>query len=136
MRRRAFLLHVGVAVGAMLAGCATIEDVRDARGRGVKRIFKQPYDEVFAAAQQAAAKRKLEVVSSDRDGGVLLLSNGASLGSLGERIAIFVARLKDRTTSVEIVARPVLGTVSFPPDWPSLLYGEIEEELTARRLRR
>ena len=75
-------------------------------------------------------------MSSSRDSGVVLLSNGVSLSSLGERIAVFVVRLSDRTTSVEIVSRPVLATVTFPPDWPSLLFGEIEEALAARRFKR
>ena len=137
MNRRAFLL-LAVAAAALvpLAACTTIDNVKDARGKGVKRTYKQPYDEVFAAAMQAAARKKLEIVSSARDSGTILLSSGASLGSLGERIAIFVARLSDRSTSVEVVARPVVATVSFPPDWPNLLFGEIEEELTARRLKR
>jgi len=137
MKRRAFLLHAVPAAGIYwFTGCTTIDNVKDARGKGVKRTFKQPYDEVFGAALNAAAKKKLEVVSSARDSGTILLSNGALLGSLGERIAVFVSRLGDRTTSVEVVARPVIATVSFPPDWPSLLFGEIEEELTARRLKR
>ncbi len=126
----------GVGI-AWLSACTSIEAVKEARGKGAKRTFKQSYDEVFAAALSAAAKKKLETVSSARDTGTILLSNGASLGSLGgERIAVFVSRLSDKTTGVEIVARPVVATVSFPPDWPSLLFGEIEEELAARRLNR
>ena len=133
MKRRALLLY-GMSVAVL--GCTTIDNVKDARGKGVKRTYKQPYDEVFAAAMQAAAKQKLEVVSLSRDTGTILLSNGPSFGSLGERIAIFVSRLGERSTSIEVVARPVVATVSFPPDWPSLLFGEIQEELTARRLKR
>jgi hypothetical protein len=137
MDRRAFLLHAVAAAGiASLVACTTVDNVKDARGKGVKRTYKQPYDEVFGAAMHAANKKKLAIVSSVRDSGTILLSNGASLGSLGEHIAIFVSRVSERSTSVEVVARPVVGTVSFPPDWPSLLFGEIEEELTARRLKR
>ena len=137
MDRRAFLLHALAAAGMVsLVACTTMDNVKDARGKGVKRTYKQPYDEVFGAAMHAATKKKLEIVSSVRDSGTILLSNGASLGSLGERIAIFVSRVSERSTSVEVVARPVVSTVSFPPDWPSLLFGEIEEELTARRLKR
>ncbi len=133
MKRRAFLLY-GLSVA--LLGCTSIDSVKDARGKGIKRTYKQAYDDVFAAAMHAAAKQKLEVVSITRDSGTILLSNGPSFGSLGERIAIFVSRLGERSTSIEVVARPVVATVSFPPDWPSLLFGEIEEELTARRLKR
>ena len=137
MMRRDFLLRAAVLAGCgSLAACASIDSVKDARGKGVKRTFKQPYDEVYAATLAAAARKKLELVSATRATGAILLSNGASLGSLGERIAVFVSRLGERVTSVEVVSRPVVSTLSFPPDWPILLFGEIEEELAARRLRK
>ena len=137
MMRRGFLLRVAALAGCgWLAACASIDSVKDARGKGVKRTFKQPYDEVYAATLAAAARKKLELVSATRATGAILLSNGASLGSLGERIAVFVSRLGDRVTGVEVVSRPVVSTLSFPPDWPILLFGEIEEELATRRLRK
>lgn len=136
MQRRAFLHAFAAAGVAALCGCATIDNVKEARGKGVKRTFKYPYDEVFDAALNAAVKKKLEMISSARESGTILLSNGVSLSSLGERIAMFVTRVGDKGASVEVVARPVVATVSFPPDWPSLLFGEIEEELSARRLKR
>jgi hypothetical protein len=137
MIRRAFLLRAAALAGCgWLAACASIDSVSAARGQGVKRTFKQSYDDVYAAALVAAARKKLELVSATHTTGAILLSNGASLGSLGERIAVFVNRLGDSVTSVEVVSRPVVPTLSFPPDWPLLLFGDIEEELTARRLRK
>lgn len=137
MMFRCFLLCAAFAAGiSSLAGCTTIDSVKDARGQGVKRIFYQSYDEVFAATLNAAARRNLEVVSSQRESGTLLLAHGAALGSLGERIAVFVTRVNDRTVSVEVVARPVLATLGFPPDWPGLLFADIDEELAVRRLKR
>jgi hypothetical protein len=137
MMRRDFLLHAAALAGCgALAACASIDSVKDARGKGIKRTYKQPYDEVYDATLAAAAGKKLELVSATRATGTVLLSSGASLGSLGERIAVFVSRLGDRVTSVEVVSRPVVSTLSFPPDWPMLLFGEIEEELAKRRLRK
>lgn len=135
MTRRRFLRRLAMVLpgGAALVACASIDSVKDARGKGVKRTFRRAYDDVYAAALTAAARRKLEIVSAARDTGAILLTNGPSLGSLGERIAIFVNRVNDKVTSVEVVSRPVVSTVSFPPDWPGLLFGEIEEDLTARR---
>ena len=95
----------------------------------MKRAFRQPYEVVYAAAMSAAARRKLEVIEQDRAAGRLVLSSGASWSSLGEHIAVFVSRTKDRVTSVEIVAKPVFSALAFPPDWPALLFGDIEEEL-------
>jgi hypothetical protein len=137
MTRRVFLLRVTALAGCgWLAACASIDSVKDARGKGLKRTFKYPYDEVYDAALAAAARKKLELVGATRTTGTILLSNGASLSSLGERIAVFVSRLSDRATSVEVVSQPVVSALSFPPDWPILLFGEIEEDLAARRLRK
>ena len=76
----------------VLAGCASVESVKDARGQGVKRAFRQPYEAVYQAVLNAAAKRKLELVEQDRAAGRVVLSGPASLTSLGERIAVFVTR--------------------------------------------
>ena len=132
--RRTFF---AVSALAVLQACATVDTATEARGRGVKRTFKQTVDEVFAVALVAAEKRQLEIVSATRESGTILLSSGPSLSSLGgERIAMFITRLGERTSSVEIVVRTGMAAVSFPRDWAGLLFGEIEEELTARRLKR
>jgi hypothetical protein len=135
VRRRDFFEYaVAWAASAGIAGCASPDSVKIARGSGIRRTYKESYDSVFGAAMRAAAKRKLEIVSSDRASGAIVLANGASMTSLGERIGVFVTRLGDRATSVEVVTQAVLPGVTFPPDWASLLFGEIEEELTAARI--
>lgn len=113
------------------AGCATVDSVKEARGQGIKRTYRQPYELVYQAALKAASGRKLQFVEQDAAAGRLVLSHGATWGSLGERIAVFVTRLGERSTSVEIVARAVFTPLNFPPDWPALLFGDIEAELAA-----
>ncbi len=117
----------------LIAGCASVETVRDAKGQGAKRTFRQPYAAVFQATVNAASRRKLEFVEQNRTAGRILLSSGASWSSLGEHIAIFVTRTGNRATTVEIVSKPVLATVTFPPDWPALLFSDIEQELAASK---
>lgn len=118
------------------AGCASVETVRDAQGQGVKRTFRQSYDPVYGAVLAAASKRKLEVVEQDRAAGRVVLSSGASWTSLGEHIAVFVTRAGGRATTVEVVSKPMLSAVTFPPNWPGLLFGDIEHELAAGRAQR
>lgn len=120
-------------VAALAGGCATVESVKDAKGQGVKRSYRQPYDLVYQAAVNAAHRRKLEFVEQDRAAGLLVLSSGVSWTSLGERIAVFVTRVGDRATNVEVVSKPVGGVITFPPDWPGLLLGDIEAELAEAR---
>lgn len=134
MTRHARCVAIAAGLG-LLVGCASFDNIKQERGEGIKRTFSRPYDEVFMAAMSAAVKKKLTIVNSDRVSGTILLSNSASLSSPGgEHIAMFVNRLKDSATSVEVVARPVISRVSFPPDWPELLFGEIEESLSEQRL--
>ena len=116
-----------------LAACASVESVKQAQGQGVKRTFRQPYEAVYQAALHAAGTRKLELIEQDRAAGRLVLSGGASWTSLGERIAVFITRVSDRATGVEVVSRAVGGAVTFPPDWPAILFGEIDRELAASR---
>ena len=72
-------------------------------------------------------------MEQDPAAGRIVASSGASWTSLGERIAVFVTRASDRSTAVEIVSKPVGGAITFPPDWPSLLFGDIESELAEAR---
>jgi len=116
----------------VLAGCASVESVKDARGQGVKRTFRQPYEAVYQAVLNAADRRKLELIEQDRATGRVVLSGRASSTSLGEHIAVFVTR-GDLSTGVEVVSKPVGGVLTFPPDWPALLFGDIDQELTPRR---
>lgn len=122
-----------LVVAALLAGCASVDSVKQAQGQGAKRTFRQPYEAVYQAALNSAARRKLEVVEQDRAAGRLVLSNGGSWTSFGERIAVFVTRAGERSAAVEIVSRPVGGPIGFPPDWPALMFGDIDQELTPRR---
>lgn len=122
-------LFGAIIVLLMIAGCASVETVRDAKGQGAKRTFRHHYDAVYQATVNAASRRKLEFVEQNRATGRILLSSGASWASLGEHIAVFVSRTGDRATTVEVVSKPVLATVTFPPDWPALLFGDIEQEL-------
>lgn len=124
---------VAVACAALLVGCASVETVKEAKGMGIKRTFRQPYDIVYQSVLNAATKRKLDLIEQSRTAGRVVLSSGASWTSLGERIAVFVSRNSGRSTTVEIVSRPVLSGVTLPPDWPALLYGDIEHELAAVR---
>lgn len=71
----------------------------------------------------------------DRAAGFIVFSSGASLTSLGERIAVFLTRASDRSTAVEVVSKPVGGAVTFPPDWATILYGDLEHELALQKLK-
>jgi len=135
MTSHARILVLAFAAALALGACASPESVKQAKGHGVKRNFRHPGDAVYQAVLTVAAKRKLELVEQDRAKGLIVYTSGASLTSLGERIAVFVTRASERSTAVEIVSKPVGGAVTFPPDWPKILFGDIEVELASQKLK-
>jgi len=131
--RRATLLIAALCAAFPLAGCESADTVRDARGKGIKRTFRQPFEAVYQAVLNAASERKLTVLEQDAAAGRVLLASSGNSTSFGEHIAVFVTRSGERATVVEIVSRAVAGVFSFSPDWPALLFGDIDQALTARR---
>jgi len=115
---------------AMLAGgCASTETVKEAKGQGVSRVYPYAYEPVFNATLAAAKSKKLEIVESDKTTGLIILSHGVTWLSWGERIAVFIKSVTPASTSVEIVSKPVMSPLNFPPDWQKILLDEIDAQL-------
>lgn len=117
----------------IMAGCATTETVKEARGQGVARAYQAAYEPVFNATLAAARAKNLEVVESDKKTGRLVLAHGVTLWSWGERIAIFIESKGSTRTEVEIVSKPVLSPLNFPPNWQQILLDQIDVELRVKK---
>jgi hypothetical protein len=116
-----------------VGGCASTETVKDAKGQGVTRVYSHAYEAVFNSTIAAAREKKLDIVESDKQGGRLILSNGVTWLSWGERIAVFIKAISPNSTQVEIVSKPVLSPLNFPPDWQQILLDQIESGLRAEK---
>ncbi len=114
---------------ATLIGCASTETVKKDKGQGLSKIFQNSYEQVYNATLAAAETKKLEVVENDKANGRIILSHGVTLWSWGERIAVFLKPLAANSTEVEIVSKPVLSPLNFPPDWQKNLFEQIATEL-------
>lgn len=117
------------SVSLFVAGCASTETVKEAQGQGVSRSYPYAYARVFDAVEAAAKAKELEVVESDKGSGRIVLSHGVTLWSWGERIAVFVKPGTGPGTAVEIVSKPVMSPLNFPPDWPQILFKQLDVEL-------
>jgi hypothetical protein len=113
----------------LLAGCATTDTVRQEKGEGDKQLFEHPYDVVFEATLVVAGNEGLEMVEQDRDNGTIILSHGVTLWSWGERVAVFIRKMSATQTEVEIISKPVMAPLNFPPDWVSRIFEGIDREL-------
>lgn len=116
-------------LAVIVSGCASTETVKEAKGEGVSRVYQYAYEPVYNAALAAAKTKKLEVVENDKVKGRLILSHGVTLWSWGERIAVFIKPMATNTTEVEIVSKPVLSPLNFPPDWQQILLDQVDIEL-------
>ena len=114
------------------SGCASAEIVKEAKGQGVSRAYQYAYEPVYNATLAAAKTKQLEVVENDKASGRLILSHGITLWSWGERIAVFIKPMAAHSTEVEIVSKPVLSPLNFPPDWQQILLDQIDVELRSR----
>ncbi len=126
-------VFVILIIALLVGGCASMQTVKEAKGQGVSRLYQYSYDDVFDATLAAAKSKQLEVVESDKPGGRLLLSHGITWWSWGERIAVFLKAMTPKTTEVEIVSKPILSPLNFPPDWQQILLEQIDVELRARK---
>jgi hypothetical protein len=125
-------LFVVSLAAILVSGCASTGTVKEAKGQGESRIYQNAFDAVFDATLAAAKTKELQVVESDKDSGRIILSHGVTWWSWGERIAIFLKAATAETTEVEIVSKPVLSPLNFPPDWQQILLEQIEVELRTR----
>lgn len=117
----------------LASGCASTETVKEAQGQGVSRTYPYAFEPVYNATLAAANAKKLEVVENDKANGRLVLAHGVTLWSWGERIALFIKPTAANSTEVEIVSKPVLAPLNFPPDWQQILLDQIDVELRSKK---
>ncbi len=113
----------------LLGACASTQSVQQAKGTGEKRMFSADYEAVYKATLSAASKQGLTLTSADKGSGQILLSHGMAPWSWGKRVAIFVTKISDSQTQVEIVSKPDRAPLNFPPDWVTRLFEAIRAEL-------
>lgn len=120
----------------LMGGCAspqTVKEVKAAQGQGITRVYAAGLQPVHDAVLRAATAKGLEVVEDDTATHRLILSHGVTALSWGEKIAVFLKPLGQDSTQVEIVSKPVMTTLNFPPDWPKILLDQIGVELQAKK---
>jgi hypothetical protein len=122
-----------VLLAVVAPGCASTQTVKEAKGQGVSQTYPYAYDPVYDATISAAKAKKLDVVETDKANGQLVLSHGITLLSWGERIAVFVKPIAAGSTEVEIISKPVLSPLNFPPDWQRILFDQIDTELRSAK---
>lgn len=126
MRRRTFLAGLAVLPTLTFTGCATTSSAQADRGKGVIVSYAAPFDQIWAALPDILKDLGLRAGSANEKDGVILVEQGASAWSWGERVAIFVERIGTQGNSrVEVVSKDALGTTLTATDWAKQIHARL-----------
>jgi len=118
-----------LALTVLVSGCATMQTTIASRGKGIKRQYEYGYNDVYKAMLKSVYKQGAKIEEQSMDEGYLYASHGMTLWSWGERTAIFVTKIDNNTTEVEIVSRKVVSPLNFAPDWANKIFMGIDASL-------
>jgi len=118
-----------LAVLALMTGCSTLADTRNAEGTGKTITYSKNIDEVWPIALLALQDLGLDVIEVNRAQGYILAKRNISALSYGENVAIFVRPASAGKTNVEVLSKKVLATTVFAPDWTEDIFRRINIRL-------
>lgn len=121
-----------------MTGCATklntVIDAQAAKGTGTIREYAKPFDDVWKATLVAIKNTTLEIVYSDIKEGKILASHGMTMGSYGEKVAIFVEPVASNgRVSVEVVSKKVMPSNIGGTNWEPVIFEELSKRMLPAR---
>lgn len=116
----------------LFCGCTSINGIKNSQGSGVSRMYERSFDEAYDAALKAI--RHLEgftIIEEDRGKGEIIAvrSMNMSVASSGERVALFLSRLNEQETKIEVVSKAIVVTQIFAPHWENQIFQLIDLQL-------
>jgi len=116
----------------VISGCATMADARYARGKGESLVVDAPFDTVWAVVPQVLSYLGLPVAAYNKQDGHILAERGITAFSWGEKVAVFVERVGETKTKVEVVSKRVVAMNITAPNWAPKILQRIEQTLAER----
>jgi uncharacterized lipoprotein len=110
-------------------GCSTLADARNARGQGKYRIYDESFDTVWNTVPKAINELGLMVAGQNQEEGYIMAAKGVSLASYGENVAVFVEKVDDKRTKVEVVSKKAVATNIFAWNWEKPILDKLSEML-------
>lgn len=90
---------------SLVGGCTTLADARNDKGHGTARIYKAPFEKVWEAVPKALNNLGLSMAGENKEEGYILGQKGPTALSPGENVAVFVEKITDDQTKVEVVSK-------------------------------
>lgn len=132
MIKRFTQFSVLLVLCSIFAGCASTATVRGARGTGRSEVYNYSYDKTYDAAVNAARDQAIEILEKDKETGTILGKKGVSAFSYGERIGIYLYKIEEAKTKVEVISAKVLATNVFAKDWTDAIFVAIRKNLESK----
>ncbi|MEK7854822.1 MAG: hypothetical protein AAB288_01945 [Acidobacteriota bacterium] len=120
------------ALSILFTGCATLKDAQAARGSGMKQIYSHPVDVVWAKTTQAITSLGPTVVSENKAEGSILAETTMSAFSAGEKIAVFIKKIDESKTEVEVISKKAIATNVFAYNWEKRVHDRLAELLALK----
>jgi uncharacterized lipoprotein len=129
MKIKAYLIWIALMLGILgLTGCTSLNTAAKAQGSGEQVIYKASFDEVWAAMPEIITNVGLQYVSANNDKHMFLAKHGISGWSWGENVVIFIEKLEDGKTSVEVVTKRELVTNITAQDWDGPIFIQLDRK--------
>lgn len=110
-----------------VTGCTTLNTAARRRGTGEQVIYKASFDEVWAAVPQVITNAGLKYVSVNNGKHMFLAKGGITGFSWGENVAIYVEKIEDGKTSVEVITEPKLVLNYTAHDWDGPIFVQLDK---------
>lgn len=117
-----------IVAAAWFSGCTTMADAQRARGTGAKVAYQASFDEIWAALPGVVKAAGLEFITANREDRSVLAQRGITAFSYGENVAIFVEKVEETKSSVEVVSKKAMTTNVFAPDWAKPIFEQLDKK--------
>ncbi len=128
MKNLSIIVLISTMSLLLLVGCASMKDAREAKGQGEVKIYDVPLESAWAAAVEVINDLELELVSEDREKGLIQAQRPISAFSWGEHIALFLEG-SNGSTQVEIVNKKSNAANITAKNWTPKIFAGLDEKL-------
>jgi hypothetical protein len=132
MIKQVVLFIICLSTLLVSAGCNTLADARAAKGTGKTRAYNFSFDTVWENIPYVLSDCDLKIAGENKDEGYILAQKGITLFSYGEQVAIFVSKIDESKTKVEIVSKKSLETNILAWNWEKPILDGLDKKLTEK----
>ena len=128
MKTKTLVSLVLLIASIALAGCTTLADATQARGKGTKVTYQASFEELWKTMPDTITAIGLRFVSANRDDQSVLALRGFTFLSDGENVAIFIEKNGDARSTVEVVSIKVVKTDLGATNWTKPIFEALDKK--------